>query len=132
MVLKKGLGNGSKSKQAFYSKQITFLQTEAELYAYGMNFRKSGYTVSTEMLQLVASNTAQKFKTPVIEFKATYEWVQWFLNHWQFLICRLTTTGQKLPENFTELINFQKFVILLRTWLPSFSNWKHRSDSNMV
>jgi hypothetical protein len=75
----------------------------------------SGYAVSTEMLQLEASKIAQKFNIPVTEFKASYGWVQQFLNSWQLLIRRKTTISQELPKDYEEkLINFQKFVILLR------------------
>jgi hypothetical protein len=45
------------------------------LYAYVMDLRKSGYAVSTEMLQLEASKIARKFNIPVTEFKASYRWV---------------------------------------------------------
>jgi hypothetical protein len=80
MVLKKGLQNAQKSKQAFHGKQSTFPQIQDELYAYLMDLRKSGYVVSTEMLQLEASKIAQKFNIPVTESKDGYGWVRWFLN----------------------------------------------------
>jgi hypothetical protein len=62
-----------------------------------MNLRKSGYVVSTKMLQLEASKIAQK----VTEFKTSYVLVQQFLNHWQLLIHR-TIISQKLPEGNDE------------------------------
>jgi len=59
------LENAPKSKQAFHSKQSAFPQIEDELYVYVLDLRKSGYTVSTEMLLLEASKIAQKFNIPV-------------------------------------------------------------------
>jgi hypothetical protein len=40
-----------------------------------MDFRKSGYAISTEMMQLEASKIAGKFNVRVTEFKAGYGWV---------------------------------------------------------
>jgi hypothetical protein len=47
--------NALKSKWAFRSKQSAFPQIEDELYSSVMDLRKSGYAVSTQMLQLEAS-----------------------------------------------------------------------------
>jgi hypothetical protein len=45
-----------------------------------MDLRKSDHMISTEMLQLEASEIAWKFNIPVTEFKASYGWVRQFLN----------------------------------------------------
>jgi hypothetical protein len=52
------LDNVPKSKWAFCSKQNAFPQIKDELCAYVMDLRKSGCTVSTEMLQLETSEIA--------------------------------------------------------------------------
>jgi hypothetical protein len=78
-----------------------------------MDLRKSGYMVCTEILQLEESKIAQKFNTPVTEFKASYGHLQQFSYQWQPSIRR--TIFQKLLEDIEEnLINLYKFVILLR------------------
>jgi hypothetical protein len=72
---KQRLENAPRSKWAFFDKQCTVSHIEDELCAYVMCLRKSGYTVSTEMLYLEASKISQKFNILVTEFKAGYGWV---------------------------------------------------------
>jgi hypothetical protein len=53
------------------------------------------------VLQLGTSKVAQQFSIiPLTEFKASYRWVWWFLNHQQLSICRRTTLYQRLPEEY--------------------------------
>jgi hypothetical protein len=77
-----------------------------------MDLRKSGYMVSTEMLQLEASKISWKFDIPVTKFKASYARVPQFFNCQQLLIHRRAIISQKLPEEYEEkVINFQNFLI---------------------
>jgi hypothetical protein len=79
-----------------------------------MDFRKFSYVISVEILQLKASKIAQKFNIPVAQFKANYGRFGCFLNCRQFSIRRIITS-RKLPEMYEEkVINFQKFLIVLR------------------
>jgi hypothetical protein len=50
---KERLENAPERKGAFSGKQSTFPQTQNELYAYVMDLRKSGNTVSTEILKVL-------------------------------------------------------------------------------
>jgi hypothetical protein len=55
---KKRLENAPKSKQAFRGKQSALSEIEDEIYTYVMDLRKSDHMISTEMLQLEASEIA--------------------------------------------------------------------------
>lgn len=112
---KEDLKKAPKSKCAFRGKKCKYPQVENELYEYVINIRKSGYAVTTEMLQVEANKIARKMGISFQEFRASYGWLRRFMNRRELSIRRRTTICQKLPEQYEDkLIAFQKHVINLR------------------
>lgn len=117
------LEKAPKNKRAFRGKKCKYPAVEDELYKYVIETRKSGYAVTTEMLQVEANHIARRKNIPPNDFRASYGWIRRFMVRKDLSIRRRTTISQKLPEQYEEkILAFQRYVIALRKqhqYIPS-------------
>jgi transposase-like protein len=69
---KEALQKAPKDKRAFRGKKCKYPEVEEALLQYVTDIRKSGYAVSTEMIQIEAVKIASR-NIPAPEFKGSYD-----------------------------------------------------------